>query len=52
MVASVSNREMVVLLLIVTEKFAAYLILLNLTSIILSAPDSHSESEEDSMLLF
>ena len=51
MVAPVSNREMVLLLLIVTGKFAAYFLLLNLTSIILSAHDSHSESEEESQLL-
>ena len=51
MVAPVSNREMVLFLLIVTGKFAAYFILPNLTSIISSACDSHSESEEESRLL-
>ena len=51
MVVPVSNREMVILLLIVTGKFAAYFILLSLTSMILSAHHSHSESEEESMLL-
>ena len=51
MVAPVSNREMVLMLLIVTGKFAAYFILLNLTSIISSADDSHTESDEESSLL-
>ena len=51
MVAPVSNREMVLLLLIVTGKFAAYFMFLNLTLIILSACDSQSESEEESRLL-
>ena len=51
MVASVSNREIVLLLLIVTGKFEAYFMLLNLTSIISSAHESYSESEEESMLL-
>ena len=51
MVAPVSNREMVLLLLSVTGKFAAYFKLLRLTSIISLAYDSHSESEEESMLL-
>ena len=50
-VAPVSNREMVLFLLIVTGKFTAYFILLNLTSIIASAHDSHSESDEESRLL-
>ena len=50
MVAPVSNREMVVLLLIGTGKFPTYFILLNLTSIISSAHDGHSEHEEESML--
>ena len=50
-VGPVSNREMVLLLSVVTEKFAAFFILLNLISIISSAHDSHSESEEESMLL-
>ena len=35
MVASVSNNNIVLLLLIVTGKFAVYFVLLNLTSIIL-----------------
>ena len=48
-VAPVSNREMVLLLLIVTRKVAGYFILLNLTSILSSACHSHFESEEDSM---
>ena len=51
MVAPVSNREMVLMWLIAIGKFAAYFILLNLTSIILSAHDSLSKSEEESMLL-
>ena len=42
---------MVLFLLIVTGKFAAYFILLNLTSIISSACDSPSESDEESRLL-
>ena len=50
-VTPVSNREMVLFLFIVTGKFASYFILLNLTSIILSALDSHSESHEESRLL-
>ena len=49
--APVSNREMVLLVLIMTGKFAAYFILLSLTSIILSVCDSHSESDEESRLL-
>ena len=51
MIAPVSNREMVLLSLIVTGKFVAHFILLNLTSIISSAHNSHSGSEEESMLL-
>ena len=47
----VSNKEMVLSLLIVTGKFQAYFALLNLTSIISSAHDSHSESDEESRLL-
>ena len=50
-VAPVSNREMVLFLLIVTGNFAEYFILPNLTSIISSAHDSHSESGEVSRLL-
>ena len=50
-VAPVSNREILLFLLIVTGKFAAYFMLLNLTSIILSAHDSHSESDEEFKLL-
>ena len=46
MVAPVLNKDMVLFLLIVAGKFVAYFVLLNLTSIILSAYDSHSESEE------
>ena len=51
MVAPVSNREMVLFLLIVTGRFAAYFIMLNLTSIISSAFDGHSESNVESRLL-
>ena len=47
-VTPVSNREMALFLLIAGGKFAAYFILLNLTSIILSAYDSHSESDKES----
>ena len=50
-VAPVSNREMMLFLLIVTGKFAAYFILLILTSIISSACNSHSESDGESGLL-
>ena len=50
-VAPVSNREMMFFLLIVTGKFAAYFILLSLTSVIKSACISHSESDEESRLL-
>ena len=38
-------------LLTVTRKFAAYFVLLNLTSIILFSFDSHSESEEELSML-
>ena len=51
MMAPVSNRERVLLLLIVTGKFAAYFILLNLTSMIPLACASQSESDEESVLL-
>ena len=51
MVVPVSNRKMVLLLLTVTQKFAAYFIFLNLTSIILLAHASHFESDEESRLL-
>ena len=51
MVAPVSNKDMVLFLLIVTGKSAAYFVLLNLTSIISSACASHSESEEELSIL-
>ena len=51
MVDPVSNRNIVLFLLIVTGKFVAYFMLLNLTSIILSVHDSHSESDEESKVL-
>ena len=47
----VSNRDIVSLLLIVTGKFVAYFVLLNLTSIISFSFDSHSESKEESNML-
>ena len=50
-VAPVSNRDMALFLLIVTGQFAAYFMLLNLTSIVSSACDSHSESDEESKLI-
>ena len=46
MVVPVSNKDMVLFLLIVTVRFTAYFVLFNLTSIISSSHDSHSESEE------
>ena len=51
MVAPMSNKDMVLFLLIITGKFATYFVLLNLTSIILSVHDSHSESKEESSML-
>ena len=51
MVVPVSNKDIVLLLLIVTGKFAAYFMLVNLTSIILFSLDSHSESEEELSML-
>ena len=50
-VALVSNRYIVLFLLIVTGKFMAYFMLLNLTWIISSVHDSHSEPDEESKLL-
>ena len=50
-VVPVSNRDIVLFLLIVTRKFMAYFMLVNLTSIISSVHDSHSESDEESKLL-
>ena len=47
MVGPVSNKDIVFLLLIVTGKFGAYFVLLNLTSVISFSHDSHSESEEE-----
>ena len=49
-VAPVSNKD-IVLLLIVTGKFAVYLMLLNLTLMISFSHDSHSEFKEESGLL-
>ena len=51
MIGPVLNREMVLLLLIVTGKFAVCFILPHLTSMILSAHYNHSESDEESRLL-
>ena len=50
-VAPVSNRDIVMFLLMVTGKFMAYFILLSVTSIISSVHDSHSESDEESKFL-
>ena len=50
MVAPVSNKDIVLLLLTVTGIFTAFL-LLNITSIILFSFDSHSESKEESGML-
>ena len=50
-VAPIPNREMVSFSLIVTGKFTAFVMLLNLTSMILSAHDSHSETDKESKLL-
>ena len=50
-VAHVSNRDIALFLLIVTGKFAAYFMLPNLTSIISSFHDNHSESDEEARLL-
>ena len=47
--APLSNRDIVLFLLIVTRKFVAYFMLLNLTSIISSVHDS--QSDEESRLL-
>ena len=51
MVVPVSNKDIVLLLLIVTRKFAVYFMLLNLTSIILFSLASHSESKEELSML-
>ena len=50
-VAPVSNRDIVLFLLMVTGEFMVYFMLLNMTLIISSVCDSHSESDEDSKLL-
>ena len=50
-VAPVSNKDIVFVLLIVTEKFVACFVLLNLNSVISFCHDSHSESEEESSML-
>ena len=50
-VAPVSNTDIVLFLLIVTGKFAAYFMLLNLTSITSSVHDSHSKSDEEVKVL-
>ena len=47
----VSNRDIVSLILIVTEKFLVYFVLPNLNLIILFSCDSHFESEEESSML-
>ena len=51
MAVPVSNKDMVLFLLVVTGKFVIHFILLNLTSIILFACDSHSKSKEESRIL-
>ena len=50
-VAPVSNKDIVLLLLTVTGKFAAYFVLLNLTSIISFSFDRHSKSKEELTML-
>ena len=50
-VAPVSNNDFVWLLLTLTGKLAAYLLLLSLTSIISRSLDSYSESEAESKLI-
>ena len=50
-VAPVSNRDIVLLSSIVTGKFVAFFMLLDLTLIILLVCDNHSESDEESRLL-
>ena len=51
MVVPVSDKDIVLLLLIVTGKFVAYFVLLNLTSVIWFSHDSHSKSEEELSML-
>ena len=51
MVVPVSNKDIVLLLLTVTGKFAAYFVLLNFSSIIPFSCVSHSESEEELSIL-
>ena len=50
-VAPVSNRDIVLFLLVVTGKFTTYFMLFSVTSIISSVHDCHSESDEESELL-
>ena len=50
-VAPVSNRGIVLFLLIAMGKLVAYFMLLTVTSIVSSVYDSHSESDVDSKLL-
>ena len=50
-VVPVSNRDIVLFLLIVRGKFTAYFMMLNLTLIISSVCNSHSESDEELKLL-
>ena len=47
----VSNKDIVLLLFIVTGTFVAYFVLLNLTSIILFSCNSHSDSQEELSML-
>ena len=51
MVAPVSNKDIVLLLLIVTGKFVAYFVMLKLTSIISFSHDSYSKSKKEMSLL-
>ena len=51
MVAPLSNKDIVLMLLIVTGKFAVYFVLFNFSSIISLSFDSHSQSKEESSML-
>ena len=51
MVAPVSNKDMILLLVTVTGKFATYFVVLNFTSLISFSFVSHSESKEESSML-
>ena len=51
MVMHMSNKDTVLLLLILTRKCVAYFVLLNLISIILFSHDSHSKSDKELSML-